>query len=347
VSDAKITIREVASKAKVSTAAVSLFLNSKTGLAANTRQRIAHAIDELGYVPRKSSKVERGKPTITVLIENLRLSVHSDIFYGEVIESIEAHASELGYHLLLKVVQNDSNVHTLLNQHSNEGSGLLLLGGGDLNPDLVRAVIDRNVPAVLVDNHLPNLPIDCVAPDYVTGAYQATRYLLELGCQRIACIRGPAKYRSLSERFYGYCCALLDSNGFFDPNLIDPSLIQADLSEGNPVKGYQEMKALLARGNKFDAVFCVSDRTGFGALEALKEARVQVPREVSVVGFDNVAQAAHVSPSLTTVDVNKHELGRLAMRRLHELIRGQAGYAPITQLVPTMLVRRNSTLVSD
>jgi DNA-binding LacI/PurR family transcriptional regulator len=339
VDNAKITIREVASKANVSTAAVSLFLNRKTGLAADTKQRIAHAIDELGYTPRKSSKLERGKPTITVLIENLRLSVHSDIFYGEVIESIEAHASELGYHLLLKVVQNDSDVHTLLKQHAHEGNGLLLLGGGDLDPDLVRAVIDRNVPAVLVDNHLPNLPIDCVAPDYVTGAYQATRYLLELGCQRIACIRGPAKYRSLSERFYGYCCALLDAAGG-----VDMKLVQADLSEGNPRKGYEEMKTLLARKVKFDAVFCVSDRTAFGALEALKEARVKVPRSVSVVGFDNVAQAAHVSPSLTTVDVNKHELGRLAMRRLDELVRGQGGYSPITQLVPTMLVRRNSTL---
>ena len=331
------TIRDVAFRAKVSTSSVSLFLNNRDGLAAETRRRIARAIRELDYVPRRSRKRANSSNEMTIFTENLRLSAQSDIFYGEVIEGIEARASELGYRLNLKVVRPEDSPSDVLEQHA-DGGGVLLLGGGDLDSNLIRVVVDSKIPAVLVDNHLPDLPIDCVAPDYVSGAYQATRYLLERGRSQVACIRGPAKYRSLSERFYGYCCALLELGGG-----VKPELIQEDLSEGAENKGYREMKKLLAEGVPFDAVFCVSDRTAFGALDALEELRVDVPNKVSVVGFDNVAQAAHARPPLTTVDVDKLELGKLAVQRLHELLSSEGTPIPIVQLLPTTLVQRRST----
>ncbi|MEO8393375.1 MAG: LacI family DNA-binding transcriptional regulator [Chloroflexota bacterium] len=333
----RVTLRDVAEAANVSLTAVSFYLNNKPGLSDATRTRIAEVVEQLGYVPR-SSGAGVTLSFIGLLIERLPLSPFADMFYGDVIQGIESQARSLGYNVALMTVEGSASLPTLFEQHSGSLAGVVILGGGDISAQTIESVLQEGLPSVLVDSDTRNSTIHSVMPDYVHGAYEATQYLIDKGYQRIAFIHGSAKYRSLVERFHGYTCALVDAGIAIDPRLIQPSI-----SSGVPNKGYREMKALLERGVPFDAVFCVSDRTALGALDALREAHVRIPDDVALIGFDNVAQSSHTSPPLTTVDVYKREMGAAAIDVLHRQITSPNERFVVKTITPTQLIVRNST----
>ena len=173
--------------------------------------------------------------------------------------------------------------------------------------------------------------------DNYRGAYLATRHLIELGHQRIAVIQEPRKYKSLTERYHGYLNAMVDAG--FD---IDKSLVQEPLSSGLPNKGYREMEALLAIDEPPTAVFAVSDRTALGVIPAIEGAGLQVPRDISIVGFDDMPPYAYPPPALTTVTSERLAMGHIAMQRLHQLIK-KPGLVPIQIVMPCQLVVRDSS----
>ena len=180
--------------------------------------------------------------------------------------------------------------------------------------------------------------MNCILPDNEMGGYMATQFLIAKGHQRTAIIMGPAKYKPLTDRAQGYVRAMLEA----DMGLV-PELMQPSLSQGMPDKGYREMQALLGLKDHPTAVFCVSDRTAFGALRAIKEAGLSVPEDVAVVGFDNTRESEHASPSLTTVHVPKKEMGQIALDRLDYLVKNrQTQASPLKLLMPTRLVVRSS-----
>jgi LacI family transcriptional regulator len=332
----RITLREVAEAANVSLTAVSFYLNNRPGLSDATRARIAEAVERLGYVPRSTA----ASPTlgfIGLLIERLPLSPFADMFYGDVIQGIELQARTLGYNIALMTVEDSTSLPRLFEQHNSTLAGLVILGGGDNSAEIIENSLRQGIVSVLVDTDTSDSTMPSVMPDYVRGAYDATQYLLRKGCQRIAFIQGSMKYRSLVERYHGYICALIDAGIPIDSTIIQPSI-----SSGFPNKGYREMKALLERRAAFDAVFCVTDRSALGALEALREASIRVPNDVALLGFDNVAQSSHTSPPLTTVDVYKREMGAIAIDILHRQISTPDDRIAVKSLTPTRLVLRDS-----
>ncbi len=337
MSSQRITIRAVAEAANVSLTAVSFYLNNKPGLSDATRARIADAVQRLGYVPRAPTGTALGLNFIGLLIERLPLSPFADMFYGDVIRGIETQARIIGYNVALMTVEASVSLPRLFEQHGGSLAGVVILGGGDIGATTIDQVLQEGMPAVLVDTDTRQPLVHSIMPDYVGGAYDATRYLIDKGHRRIAFIQGSMKYRSLVERFHGYVSALVDAGLPIDPELIQPSI-----SSGIPNKGYREMKALIASGTKFDAVFCVSDRTALNALDALREARLRVPQDMALIAFDNVAQASHTSPPLTTVDVHKREMGALAIDLLHSQITAPNARLPVKTLMPTQLIVRDS-----
>ncbi len=332
----RVTLRDVAEAANVSLTAVSFYLNNKPGLSDMTRARIAEVVEQLGYVPRSASP-SVALSFVGLLIERLPLSPFADMFYGDVIQGIELQARSLGYNVALMTVEGSVSLPSLFERHGGSLAGVVILGGGDISAQTIESVQQEGLPSVLVDTDSPNSSMHSVMPDYVHGAYEATQYLISKGYRRIAFIHGSTKYRSLVERFHGYVCALVDAGIALDSDLIQPSI-----SSGIPNKGYREMNALLERGVPFDAVFCVSDRTALGALDALHEARVRIPDDIALIGFDNVAQSSHTSPLLTTVDVYKRELGATAMDVLHRQITSPDEQLIVKTLTPTRLVIRDS-----
>ena len=333
---ARPTITDVAKLASVSPSAVSMYLNNRPGIGVETQARIADAIAELGYVPRSSDSRQKSKGFIGVLVEKLPTLLTGDLFYADVTSGIQREAERLGYSIAVSV-SNESTEALPRLVAEDSVVGLLALGGGDITDRLLALIIKSGMPLVTVDNQSDLQPLNSVVVDNYRGAYLAARHLIEIGHRRIAIIRGPRKYKSLTERYHGYRNAMIDAD--FD---IDEDLVQAPISSGFPNKGYREMKALLAIDAPPTAVLAVSDRTALGAIPAIEEAGLQVPRDISIVGFDDMPPHAYPAPALTTVTSERLAMGHIAMQRLHQIIENP-GYVPINIVMPCQLVIRDSS----
>ncbi|MBI3959457.1 MAG: LacI family DNA-binding transcriptional regulator [Chloroflexi bacterium] len=330
----RVTIRDVADEVGVSISTVSLYTQGRDGVGEETGQRIADAIDRLGYVRRSRTERPPRSRFFGLLLENLSFSAFPETLYGAILQAIETEAKSHGYSMVLSVIEEDA-VPRMVEQ--DQVDGLIILGGSPLNDAVALRLAERNTPLVLLDNHIPGAAIDSIVPDNEWGGYMAIRHLVELGHRRIAILQGPTKYKTLTDRLWGAKRAA-DEFGIDIP----PAYLSPAQSSGQPLKGYREMQALLQLPELPTAVFAVSDKTAFGALEAIREAGLSVPEDISLIGFDNEVRAEHTSPPLTTIHLPKRYLGILAMRRLIGQIENPSD-RPVRLCVPTRLVERAST----
>src|SRR5512136_2859057 len=162
-----------------------------------------------------------------------------------------------------------------------------------------------------------------------------TEYIIHLGHRRIGALSGPDKYSSLRDRMRGYHIAMLENGLPLDPGL------QPGPVSGNPRKGYVQMQQLIALPKPPTAVFAVSDRAAFGAMEAIKDAGLVCPDDISVVGIDDVRDSAYSTPPLTTFSVPKYDLGKTAVLILHNL-RLDKSIPPARTVLLGQLVERQS-----
>lgn len=329
----RATIRDVAAEANVSISTVSLFVRGQSRVSEETGQRIAAAIEKLNYIPRPRSQSSENN-IFGLLIERLPLPAFSDIFYGEVIRAIEAQAKEYGYGVMFSIIE-DGHLPRMVTE--NQVRGVLFLGGSPTNDALATKLAEQGMPLVLVDNYVVGLRVDSIVPDNQWGGYSAVKHLIDLGHERIAIIEGPRKYKTLTDRLSGALRAAHDHDVS-----IRSEYRQSSLSAGRPRKGYLEMEQLLSLPEPPTGVFSISDKTAFGALEAIKDAGLKVPEDISIVGFDDVADSSHTVPPLTTVHVPKYEMGVLAMQRMIEIMNREQKL-PVRTCVYTSLVIRNSS----
>lgn len=312
-----------------------MFLNDRPGISGRTRAVIEAAINELGYVPRQDKRRHPSNGFVGLVVEKLPLTLRGDYFYAAVADGIQHEAERLGYSLAISVLnQPQTDLPRLIDEQ--QVVGVLAIGGGDVTDHLLERIAERNMPLVTVDNDSLLRPLNSVVVDNQRGAYLATRHLIELGHRWIAVIRGPAKYKSLTERFYGYIQALVDAGITPDPRLIQPAI-----SQGIPRKGRLEMQQLLRLDPRPTAVFAVSDRTALGAMDALQEAGLSVPDDISMVGFDDMPPEAYAHVALTSVTSRRDEMGRTAVQRLHALVQDPT-LPPVKIVMHTQLVYRDS-----
>jgi DNA-binding LacI/PurR family transcriptional regulator len=326
---------DIAREAGVSISAVSLVARGHNGVSGSTRQRIITAMDRLGYTQRTSAGHTPLK-LFGLLIEQLPLPVLSDIFYAEVIQGIQEEALRLGYPVVLQIYGAQVSEQDLLREISRkEIAGLLVAAGGDIDETMIEHLAGTGVPVVLVETLVRDRPFHCVLADNFNAGHLATQHLIQLGHRKIAALSGPRKYSSLVDRLRGYYAALGEAGIAPRPEYVPPP------RSGRGQKGYDQMKELLALPDRPTAVFAVSDKSAFGALDAIHEAGLRVPDDVAVVSIDDVSDSAHTDPPLTTVRVPKREIGILAARRLHELV-NRRDDVPSRTIVYSELIVRDS-----
>jgi LacI family transcriptional regulator len=329
-------MRDVAREAGVSLSSVYLVAAGRPGVSEATRARTLEVMRQLGYSPRDRTRREEGRYTLAIISERLVQPLEHDIFYAEILQGIQSEVQRHGHRVLLHLLdsaegQSDSGTNTLW----REVDGMILANGGDLTEVVIARLVASRVPAVLVDNYVVDQPLHCVVADNVTAGYLATRHLLRLGHCRVGLLAGPRKYRSLVDRQEGYLDALTE---FGIP--VDPDLMPAPWHGGGQ-KGYGQMLRLLDLPQPPTAVVAISDKTAFGALEAMKERGKQIPADVALVSIDDVAESAHTTPPLTTVQVPRVEMGAEAVRRLLALLQGQAPRPTKTVLYTHLVVRES------
>lgn len=329
-------IRDVAAAANVSPSAVSLVIRGRPGVAAKTRERVWAAVNELGY-ELPVTAVAAKSAAVCLLIEKSSMPVVLDIFYGDILRGFQAEAQRLGYQVLLHMYDSEADTPAAIRDSiPDDARGLVIANDGDIRPETIEQLRSRDLPLVLIENHVPNHELLCVLGDNFEAGYSVTRHLLELGHREIAVLRGPTKYSSLVDRYRGCLAALAEAE------IVVPAERAPLPVSGHPKKGYLQMREILERPDRPTAVVAVSDKTAIGAIEAIKEAGLNVPEDISIVGIDDVVESAYTQPPLTTFRIPRHEMGVIAMRQLHHLVNNEP--APVAKsVVYGELVPRQST----
>jgi DNA-binding LacI/PurR family transcriptional regulator len=330
------TMRDVAAAAGVSLSMVSLVVNGKPGVSHDKRERVLKVIKELNYIPRGRQKSVVGTKIIGLLMESLSEASRSEGFYLRIVSGIEDTAYELGYQVILHVYRPAIDpLNSIRELMGRDVDGLIIANDGDITPNVIQNLAETGIPMVLVEN-FQNFPIHAVTADNFTAGRVMTEYLIRLGHRRIGALGGPEKYSSLRDRMRGYRVAMVE-NGL----PLDPSFQPSPVS-GNPRKGYVQTQKLIALPEPPTAIFAVSDRAAFGAMEAIKDAGLACPDDISVVGIDDVRDSAYSTPPLTTFSVPKYDLGKTAVLILHNLTLDKSIPPARTVLIGKLLVRQSA-----
>ncbi|MCC7445989.1 MAG: LacI family DNA-binding transcriptional regulator [Anaerolineae bacterium] len=327
-----VTIKDVAREAGVSYSTVSRVLNNQPHIHPDKRQRVLDAAARLGYVVNLQARGLVGGRTQTI---GLLLHELSAPYMGLVVQGIDEELAAAAYELILQTTHRHRHKETLLVNTVSRGmiDGLLLLLPLELESylDVLR---DRQFPYVVIDHQGFDDFSPTVSADNVQGAYTATKYLIELGHRRIGFVAGRFDTSSGTDRLAAYKAALTDAGLPFDPDLVQPGAYEQH-------GGYLAANALLDLPQPPTALFCANDASAFGAYEAIRNRGLRIPQELSVIGFDDIPQAALVHPPLTTIQQPLVEIGRRAARLLLHYI-AQPDY-PVEHIVmPTRLIVRES-----
>jgi DNA-binding LacI/PurR family transcriptional regulator len=330
----KVSIKDIAKAAGVSHSTVSRALRGSPLVREETKARIKQLARRMGYSPSAIARSLVTKRTLTI---GLVVTSVADPFWAEVVGGIEEMALEHGYSVLLTNSNRERQRELAAVQMLGEKRVDGIIVAASRVGALYRPVLgELGVPVVLINRHSEDKEptIHSIATDNVQGGYLATAHLLELGHRRIGYIADPEDLSSNSDRLQGYRRALVEWGLTFNPALV----VDGD---GRLEGGWHAMRLLLSVLPPVTGVFCYNDLTAIGALRAIREAGKKVPEEVSVVGYDDLAQAAYSCPPLTTVAQAKREMGRQAMEMILQLM---ADAGPVEDIVlPGELVVREST----
>lgn len=325
--DSAPTIRDIARLSGVSVASASRALKNQPGIAEPTRQRIVQAAQELGYDfgNLKRNKIRR----VSFLMHRNHNTLVDNPFYSEVLHGAEDACREANLSLSFSLVDSSESIEDLLSRQ--EADALMLVGY--FESSLLEHLAKTPILAVLIDHWAPQFV--CINSDNFGGSYRLTQHLIRSGRKRIAFMAGPLAHYSIAQRQLGYRQALWHSGQTPDPTL-EVSREPPDSTQG----AYTTMCRLLELPQTPDAVVCFNDDTAIQVIRSCKEAKLKIPQDIAVVGFDDIREAALTKPPLTTVQVDKQALGREGIRALLELQQGQE----VGQIVvPTKLIVRSSS----
>ena len=337
------TIQELAAQSGVSVATVSRALNGSPEISAATRKRILELARQLDYTPSAAARtlVRRRSHVVGVILETG--PGHPDLlhpFFQEVLVGLKHGAGARGYDLLLFATDEPGNgfggAHSYLRRAEHHGvDGAIVMGFAGGDPEIEKLAAS-GVPCVAVDAVLDGPRTGYVMSENREGAAEAVRHLHELGHERIATITGTLLHtRPGSDRLDGYRDALAELG--LEPR--DEYVVEGDFYDES---GYRGTRRLLELDEPPTAIFAASDLMAAGALRAASEAGVHVPRELAVVGFDDIGLASLITPQLTTVRQDMQALGEAAAEGLGRMIEDPQA-APARTLVPTQLVVRTSS----
>ncbi|MDH3622010.1 MAG: LacI family DNA-binding transcriptional regulator [Gammaproteobacteria bacterium] len=330
------TSRDIADIAGVSQATVSRALRNSPLVREETRKRVQQIARELNYFVNRNAAGLRTQQSNTIALllfdETEGEDAQINPFFLSMLGYITRAAAGLGYDVLISMQQLTDDWH-IEYQASNRADGLILLGYGDYLTyhEKIVALADANTRFMVWGPVIDDQPGHSIGCDNVDGGYQATRHLLSHGRKRIAII-GSTSQRSpeLAARYDGYCKALLDAG--IEP--ADALKVDAMSSEG---QGYRAVLNLLERGEQFDAIFAVTDVIAIDAMRALEDNGFAIPKDIAVVGFDDISLAAHVTPALTTVRQDIRQASEGLVRGIVGLIEGKP--VESAQMAPRLVVR--------
>lgn len=326
------SIKDVADEAGVSTATVSHVINNTRFVSDAVRSRVTRAIELFQYHPNAHARsLASGKSRILGLV----ISDIANPFFPELVKAIEAAAFERGYDVVLSNTNYDTErtSHYVRRFIERQVAGVALMTS-ELDQKLIDELARRKVSVVFLDAGTVGLHSSNLRVDYEEGIKQAMLHLVALGHRRIAFIGGTPHLRSAQRRLEAFQGQI--QQVFPDAR---EKIYYGDFKiEG----GKRAILEMLAEKELPTAIICANDLTALGAISELRAAGISVPRDVSIIGFDDIAFASLIEPSLTTVSLPRLELGRRAVEALMETL-ADPNREGVEIKIPTNLVIRKST----
>jgi LacI family transcriptional regulator len=333
------TIRDVARKAGVAVSTASLVINDRPNVNPETKERVLLAIRELNYHPRRHAQALASQKTgnIGFILTEDHFS-RAEPFYTKIFLGTEFESRKFNYYILLTTVPGNFRLETDLPRFLRERNVDGVLLAGRVPVALMEHLRELKLPHVYIDFAPRDKQGNVVMMDNLLGASLAVRHLIELEHRHIAFIGGDMAHPSISTRLEGYRQTLQQAQ-----LPVSEDLIEIKESYTATEDGFRAVEKLLSRRAFFTAIFAANDAMAIGAMQCLKNNGRQIPAEVSVVGFDDIEAGTHTQPQLTTIRVDKEELGAVASRRLVEMIETKKEFFGKV-FTPVELVVRESTV---
>ncbi len=327
------TILDVAKLAGVSTATVSRVINSPETVRPQTREKVTRAMKTCNY---KYNSLARGFATKQTNTIGLIIPTINNPIFAESTRGVQDYADQRKTQVILgnTYYQYDQEKTLVKTLREKQVDGLIIT---TTNPrgNILKILADENYPFVLLYSTIKTGPFWAVGIDNYRGGYKVTDHFISLGHRRIGMVAGNFSISDRSfHRWHGYRQCLLDHGIAYDKKL----LIQTDYSL---TEGQGSVKTLLSLADPPTAIFCSNDYLALGAMKGARELGLKLPKDLSIVGFDDIEIASFVIPALTTIRQPAYEMGKLGAELLFQRMENPA--TPTQRMLDTELIVRDST----
>ena len=334
----RITLKDIARELDISVSTASRALNSYPGISEETIHLVKEYAKKHNYVPNSIAVNFRKNRTQTIgmIVPEL---VHP--FFSAVISGAIHEANKSGYRLLISQTDEKQENEILACRSMMGGNvdGLLISIANDtIKTDHIQEFLDEGKPVIQFDKFSEVLPTPKVITDDFESAYTAVKHLIDQGYRKIAHINGLSAVQNSIDRLKGYKKALEDHGLEFHQEWVP------HCKEINESEGYDFAKQLMGLPNPPDALFCITDLVALGAMKFLKEAKINVPEEMGIMGFSNWKISEVMSPSLSTVEQHGFKMGSKATEIVLNLLKESSLGNNETYKIDTDLIARESTL---
>lgn len=330
-----ITLEELAQHLSLSVSTVSKALNGYSDVGAATRSRIQQAALELGYHPNTAARNLRRQRTEKIgVVVNYPINIVDD-YLAELIPGAALAAEQADYNLILytSVAHHPERISKIC--RAREVDGLLLLWP----PNLERTILmmeEEEMPYIVLPRRVPHAKVSYIAADHRASGHALTQHLLDLGHRRIGFTTYPEVHETNSDRFAGYCGALVEAGLAFDPSLV------VEVNSQELAMGERILQSLLTVDHPPTAILCFNDPIAMHVLAAANARGLHVPHDLSITGHDGILNSAISVPALTTARQPIPEIGKQAVEALLAHIT-DSDLPPTQRMLPIQLVVRGST----
>lgn len=340
-----ITLSDVAKKAGVTSMTVSRVVNKDGYVSEETREKVLQAVKELNYRRNGLARGLKRQRTDTI---GLVLGDIANPFAAELARAVRDVTTQRGYNLFICISEHsakeDVAAFDSLADHQVDGI-IVATRSNRIGDEHLHEMIERGVSVVCIGRDFHDQNADSVSADALRGGFQATQHLIDLGHNKIAFIGATLASGKNLKRFQGYLKALEANNLPIIERFITGNSATNDDSPGYSTEkiGYEAMKRILVLPNRPTAVFARNDFTAIGAMNAIKENGLNIPEDISIVGFDDIPIAIHTSPALTTVRQPTRQQGSLAAEFLLRRIESENEIEREEKILECEIIVRDSS----
>ena len=343
----QVTLSDIAATLGVAPMTVSRVVNGNGYVSYETRERVLQAVKTMNYRPNGVARNLKRQRTETV---GLVLGDISNPYSAELANAVRERLWSSGYNLFICISEHsateDITAFESLVDHNVDGIIVATRSNAEGDEHL-RDIVDSHMPVVVIGRDFRCDGVDYVSADNLTGGFEATQHLIDLGHRRIGFIGADMKNRGSLKRLQGYLNALKAHDIEVDERLVTgrKEAVSGVPGYSTEKMGYEGMKRLLSLPKPPTAVFARNDFTAIGAMTAIKEAGLSIPKDIAIVGFDDIPMATHTSPPLTTVRQPMRLQGQLAAEMLLRRIGDDEVQKRHERILNCELIIRESTVL--